>query len=464
MTYVTNIIAFLLLALPLASCTSASMTLYSGEMGLVTISGGGCSEKYMNGSRIALNLVLDQGSSSNGQQITGYFSGPDIQSGHFSGNDLSQLQVVYPDEPNLTQGHTLMLLTTPDGVYGELHEKPQADSTNCYFEKAILTLKLEATGIKAKSGFNRQRKTFEAESYYISGQSLLKSDKPEEAIHDLTKSLNLRNIVNPNDPDKAYPAVSIAIAHAMAGREAKALAIIRDLLGEKIEKGEAISKQRMIVSVSLCKDQQLLESEAGQKAVTQLMDVVAREFGSLNGVSAPLAACYYEIGKERRELEDYDLAIDFFQKALSLNPDDPSSIAEIAMSFVDKESPAEGRKYLIGNSQIFIKEAGKHSYDILLSNLYAAEVQQVENSGDLPRAEELSREALEARPGEIVLIIGLTRVLGKEGKYAEARKLLEDGKKSCSDETCRKEYDVELNRQDLIERIVKRLGAPTGVH
>jgi tetratricopeptide (TPR) repeat protein len=409
-------------------------------------------------------LSLEQGNSSNGQRIDGYFSGPDIQSGHFFGNDLGRLQVVYPDELNPAQGHTLVLATVPEGMNGELHEKPQADSTNCYFEKAALTLKQEATGSGAKSVYDRQSKLFSAEIYYLSGQSLLNDNKPAEAIRELTESLKLRNKVNPSDPDRAYPAVSIAIAHIMAGREKEALAPVRELFGEKKESEDAGIKQRMAVSVGLCNDEQYLEGDVGQKATIQLMDAVAREFGSLDGVAVPLAACYFEMGKERKEQDDPDLAIEFFRKAFKLNPDNPESATGVVMSFIDKQDPTEGRRYLMDNEQIFIKRAGKEQYDIVLSYLYAAEAQEAENSGDLPRAEELCREAVKARPNDRTVIINLSRVLGRETKFAEARRLLEDGGKGCGDETCRREYSDESARQDLIERMVKRIEALGGMH
>jgi tetratricopeptide (TPR) repeat protein len=462
MSNVATIIALPLLVLSLASCTSTAMSLYSGEMELISVSGSGCLEQDAAGRHLPLNLSLERGSSSNGQRIDGYFSGPDIQTGHFFGSDLGRLQVVYPDEPDPAQGHTLVLASTPEGATGELRERPQTDSTNCYFERAGLKLKQEATGSEARSGYDRQSKLFSAEAYYMSGQSLLKENKPEEAIRDLAKSLKLRNKVDPNDPGGTSPTVSIAVAHMMAGREAEALAMVRELFGEKKGTEEAIIKQRMTVSVSLCNDEQYLESDVGQKASTQLMDVIAREFGNLDGVAVPLAACYFEMGKERTEQDDPDLAIEFFQKAFRLNPDNPDSITGAVMSFIDKHDPAEGRRYLKDHEQIFIKKAGKEPYETLLSYLYVAEAQQAEGIGDVLRAEELSREAVKARPGERTLLINLTRVLGRETKFAEARRLLVDGGKGCGDETCRREYSDELARQDLIERMVERIEAPSG--
>lgn len=459
----TSIIALLLLALPLASCSSVTMTLYRGEMALVAVSGSGCIEKNKAGSRLPLNLTLAQGTSSNGQQITGFFSGPDVQSGRFFGNDLGLLQVVYPDAPNSSQGNTLGLFSKPVGVDGELREKPQSDPADCYFEKAVLTLKQVATGKQAESAYARQSNLFAAEAYFISGQSLLKADKPDDAIRELTKSLHLRNMVNPHDPERAIPAVSIAIAHIMSARKPEALAVIRALLGDKSDTGAAILKQRSIASSSLCSDEQYLESGALEKAVAQLMDMVALEFGRLNGVAVPLAECYYEMAKEHREQDDPDLAIELFQKALKLNPDNPDNIAGVVMSFIDMETPAKGRRYLHEHAENFIKRGGKKSYDTLLSYLCEVEAQQAVNSGDLPLAEELSREAVTVGPGERTLVIELTRVLGKEGKITEARKLLEGGSNSCNDATCREEYADELARQDMIARMVKRLAAPRGM-
>ena len=457
MKFSTGIIALLLFALAPAPHASATMTLYRGEMELATVSGGGCSENDKPGSLLSLELTLERDGSGAGGEIAGYFNGPDIQVGRFAGNDLGGLQVVYPDAPNRLHDNSLVLSLQPGGVDGELHEQPQSEPTYCYFEKAVLNLKQVATGSEAESVHARQTKLFAAEAFLTSGQALLKADKPEEAIADLTKSLSLRDLVNPNDPDRAIPAVSLAVAQVRAGREAQALTVLRDLVGNVSETGDALLKLRASLSASLCSEEQYLENDAGQKAVLRLMDLVAREFGTLKGVSAPLAACYDEMAREQREQEDPDSAIELFQKAHKINPDDPESIAGVVMSYVDKDAPVEGRKYLDEHAKSFIKRAGKEPYDILLANLYAAEAQQVENDGDLRRAEELSREAIKARPGERSLIIELTRVLAKEGKTAEARKLLVGGGKGCKDATCRQDYADELARQDMIERIVKRL-------
>ena len=463
MNRVSTIILFLLIALPLASPASAAMTLYSGEMELVAVSGGGCLENDKPGSRFPLVLTLEQGNSSNARQFTGFFHGPDMQTGSFSGNDLGQLQVVYPDKPDRPQGDALALSATPGGLDGELREKTQTDPAGCYFEKAALRLKQVATGSKAESEYVRQSNLFSAEAYFMSGQSLLQADKPDEAIREFTKSLNLRDRVNPNDPDRATPAVSIAIAHIMAGREVKALATMRGLLGDKSETGDAISKQRLAVTEKLCGAEQYLESDAGRKAALRLMDIVTREFGSFNGVAVPLAVCYNEIAKEYKDQDDPESAIEFFQKAFKLNPGNPDGIAGAVMSFVDAEAPAEGRRYLNEHAETFMKSAGKGPYDVLLSYLYASEAQQDENNGDFSRAEEQFREALKSRPGERNLVVALTRVLEKEGKSAEARKLLEDGRKGCRDQTCRQEYDTEVARQDMINRMVKRLETQSGM-
>lgn len=460
-----NFITIGFLALPLAACISTTATFYKGEIELDTVSGSGCIDAVAAGSRIPLNLTLEQKGSSNGQQqIDGYFKGTDIQTGHFFGTDLSRLQVVYPDETSSAQGNTLKLVTTSGGVNGELHEKPQADSTNCYFEKAALKLKLESTGSEAKEEHGRQSKLFKAGEYYIRGQLLLKADKPNEAIRNFTESLKLRNKVNIHDPDKAYPAVSLAIAYIMAGQDAEALSIMHDLLREKSNNQNTRLELRVAISNILCNGISSYENEEVQKASGQLIDAMAREFGSLNGIAINLAKCYRELGEERKEQNDPDLAIKFFKKAVKLNPNDPGGIAGVVISFVDKEDPADGLTYLQDHAQIFIEKAGKENYDTFLSILYATEAHQAEIGGNLPSAEQKYREALKFRPGEQILVIKLSRVLRREAKSTEARTVLVDGSKSCTDTDCRKVYDDELTRQELIEWMVKRIEAESKKH
>jgi len=457
MSNLARIIAFMLLALPLPAGASSTITLYRGDMELVTVSGTGCTEKDASGSRLPLDLTLEQSSSAQGTEIKGYFKGPDLQIGRFYGTALDQMQVVYPDAPGTPQGNTLRLSMKTGGVEGELHEKPKADTGDCYFEKALVTLKQEATGTEAESAYLRQADLFSAEVSYISGQALLQADKPKEAIPELTKSLGLRQKVNPTDPDRVYPAVSLAIAHLMDGQETKAMSVLRGLLVAPSASGGALVKQRTAVSVSLCGDEQSLQSDAGQQASRRLMDLVARDFGSLDGVAVPLAACYNEMGKFHKEQDDPESAIELFQQALKLNPGNPESIAGVTMCYVDMENPAEGRKYLSEHAKLFITNAGKESYVDFMSYLYAAEAQQAEGDGELARAEELSRDAIKSKPGDRATIIQLTRILGKEGKGSEAKKLLEEGRKGCSDESCRQDYAEESARQDLIERMVRRL-------
>ncbi len=447
----------LLLALPLAACVSTT-TLYRGEMELVTVSGDACPEKGEKNNIIPLELVLERERSFGSQRINGYLNGPDVQTGHFQGSDISRLLVAYPDETGLTaQGHTLELSLTADGVNGELHEKPQATSSNCYFEKAVLRLKSAAVGSEAEVAFVRQRKLFSAEDHYIRGQALLKANNPEEALRDLSESLKLRNEVNSNDPNTVYPAFSIAVAHVMAGREGEALSMLRGLFAERPDTDVTMLKKRMSVSIGICAYTKETGGDARQAASEHLMDVVAREFGKVNEVGAVLAECYRELGQEQIEQDDPEQSMEYFQKALALTPNDADSIVGVIIAHIAKNTPAEGRRFLQEHAQEIIDKTGKESYNADLAYLYAAEAKQAEKGRDYARAEQLLREALKILPGERARIINLATVLGKAGKPDEARTLLEDARKRCIDEPCRLEYTDELARQERIERIVNRL-------
>lgn len=448
----------LLLAMPLTACVSSATHLFRGEMELINVSGDACSEMERTNGHIPLELVLEMNSSSNGRPIAGYFNGSGIQIGQLSGNDINQLQVIYPDETgSAARGHTLVLLPAPDGMNGELHEKPQGTSSGCYFEKAALRLKHAASGGEATEALDRQRKLFSAEEHYNRGQEQLKANNPEIALRDLKESLRLRNEVDPNDPNKVYLSFSIAIAYDMAGREGEALATVRDLFNEKPETENDMLKLRMAISGGLCAFANESSSDEQQKAAEQLLDDVAREFGKLDGVGAVLAECYRELGRERIEQGDPDQSMEYFWKAFKINPDDADSIAAVVIGNIARDTPAEGRIFLQEHAQTVIEKSGRENYNAGLSRLYAAEAKQAEKGKDYVRAEQLLREALKIIPDERTLIINLASVLEKEMKPDEARKLLEDARKVCRDEACRLEYADALTRQERIESIMKRL-------
>ncbi len=276
-------ILLLFLTLPLTACVSTTRSLYRGEMELVSISGDACPDKGKADSHVPLELVLEQ-SSHGAHPINGYFNGPEIQTGHFFGNDFNRLLVVYPDETGIiAPNHNLALTPTPDGINGELREKPPLNSSGCYFEKATLTLKSVATNGEPSRAFERQQKLFGAEEYDNQGHALLKANNPEEAIRNFTESLKLRNEASQNDQNRAYYALPVAIAHVMAGREGAAVSLMREEFTGKTYSGIDILNLRMSVSAALC----AYANDAGdarQEASEKLMDAVARELGGLDGV------------------------------------------------------------------------------------------------------------------------------------------------------------------------------------
>jgi tetratricopeptide (TPR) repeat protein len=445
----------ILALIQLVACAPTTATLYRGNMDVVALSGEDCSGKIKAGSSIPVELVLKSKQSQTGLSTDGYISGPDIYTGHFTSKDNTKLIVTYPQEvDSVAQGHTLDLTATPDGINGELREKRQGPVTSCIFDKATFKLKQEADGSKAAEAFEHHQKLFKANIHYMRGQELLTVGKPNEAIRELTKCYDLRNEVDRNAPVKAKPAVFIAIAHVMAGRSAEAIEYIRSLFGEKMENGANMLKLRISVSNGLCS---FINSDGSPKPRIQFLDAMTREFGTLNGISNILAACYQKLGHNSREQEAPDEAMDYFQKALKLNPDDANTIMGIVGSYTDNHKMSEARKYWQEHAQIVISKEGKEVYDSTLSFLYSSEAQQSEKAGDLALAEEFSREATKLNPTDRSSMKHLARVLRKSGKYDEARELLVARKNACDNELCRQQYLDDLAKHQQIEQMIKLL-------
>ena len=454
-----KLFALSILSLLLSACVSTTSQLYRGDMELVTVSGDSCVEFEKENTHIQLELILKQYKSNNGQQITGYLSGPDIQTGKLSGSDVTQLQVAYPDESDsIVQGHSLLLAPTPDGgINGELHEKP-VGSSGCYFVNAAIRLKHAANESEAAVAFDRQQKLFVADTLFLKGQIQLKANNPEEALRNFSESQRVRNEEYPLEVSSSYRAFSIATAHMMAGRSGYALKTFRNLLNEK-QIAEAATRQRHFdVIRSLCAYTFEAKDDVRKIATEQLLDGLAHDSNGPGEDGAVFAECYLELGQNRIDQDEPDEAIEYFQKALNLNPNDTDSIGGIVMSNVVKGNPTEGRTFLQKHSQVMIDKTGSENYNSGLLRLYATEAKQAEREHDYMRAELLLREALKISPNERLLVIDLATVLEKIEKRDEAQKLLETASSNCSDEPCRRDYASALARQKQIEKIVDRLG------
>jgi tetratricopeptide (TPR) repeat protein len=163
------------------------------------------------------------------------------------------------------------------------------------------------------------------------------------------------------------------------------------------------------------------------------------------------------MGRDRIDQGEPDQSIEYYQKALVLNPNDAESVAGVIIGNIARETPTEGRKFLQEHAQIMIDKSGIETYNSGLSQLFAAEAIQAEKISDFTQAEQLLREALKIYPNERALIFNLASVLEKLEKPDDAHILLEAGSSGCQDETCRLDYAKELARHQQIENIVKRL-------
>jgi tetratricopeptide (TPR) repeat protein len=444
--------------MPLVGCVSATTQLYRGDMELVTVSGDACPDNIKANANIQLELVLEENRSNNEKNISGYLSGPEIQTGKISGNDYSNLQIRYPDESDsVSQIHTLHMNSTSDGMSGELHEKPHGSSSQCFFEEAVLKLKNSGTGGEAAAAFKRQQKLFVADELFNSGLALLKNNKPVEALLKLTESQKLQNELDPFGANSTYQTFSIASAYIMAGQTNNAQDTLRNLFAEDQAFGTNNSKKRFDVIRRLCAFTYDSKDDVRQKSAEQLLDEAARNYGGITGSGMAFAECYREFGRNLIEQEEVDHAIEYFLKALAQDPNDADSIAGVLVGNIARATPANGRIFLQEHAQIVITKTGRDNYNLALTNLYIAEANQAEKNKEFAQAENLIRETLKIFPNEHGLVIRLSRILEKRGKPDEALKLLESASSDCKETNCSLAYEKELVHQKQIDGIVKRI-------
>lgn len=446
-----------LLVMMLSICPSLASTAeirqYRGEMELVSVTGT-CS--YLtSGKKLTIDFVLKRDTTSKTEQISGYFSAPNVQLGYFYGNDLSSLRISYPQELTSAEyAHTLTLSLSSDTVRGVLREKYLANPAACAFDNATLTLNTVSTG-NAEAEYLQKAKLFSAKRASEQGLALLKAGKAREALPYFTESLSLRNEVDRNAPDKLYPVLYSALAHTLLKQGAQAIDVTRNLLNEKLD-GNNTLKLRMTLPVLLCDHVKAKEPIQLHNAALHLLDTLSREFSTVNGFSFGLGTCYRELGDARIDEDDSEGALQYFQEALKLNPEDITAISKMYEQLSRNGKWSEARKIIEKHASAF-KEVGEAEYQDVLALTYILEGKAENEAEHYEQAAQLFATALTISPDKTEAIGFYSRAMSKLGKNDELRAVLKNHMAACRSDECRTAYSAELDRQALIEKMVKKL-------
>lgn len=412
------IILCLLFCALLPDISFARVELYTGSMAVVRVSGKACAG--LAGSH-DVTLVLRQ--AGDGAAVSGYFTGQEITSGRFSGSGLSKLEVRYPYHDEFkASGHFLSITQNDNGLQAELNDRPLDPAVDdCNFDLARMTLTLRDAGEQAEAGYRSMEAQFVAR---------------------LTRSQAF-NLARSGRYDSALPLYEKALAQADAaagGSEALLAPYITGL-------ANAYVKLDLFDEFNRFYDER----------INAIRDEGVRVIFTSYRVSALLKA-----GKARLAREEYPAALESFEKAFLLLPQNREVIASVMMVHLLMEDFGGAIAFLEGALKNIDNENVQQDVRGALAYVYSTRSRKFEKEGRAVEAEADLASAYALDSHTVKYLVALARLRHKAGSLAEAEKLLQNGLKHFQDKESRQEIISALGRMRRTDAILKKLSRAGG--
>lgn len=401
-----------LLCLLMPVIAGAEVLQYTGTMQVVTVSGKACQGQI--GTR-NVELIISHDRDSN--VINGYFEGFGIATGKFSGNDLSRLDVRYPnyDEPPAA-GHFIRIHGGGDFLAAELHDRHlEATDDNCSFDTALLSL-VRTPGDDATARFKIVAGLFEAQLSRSQGMVLTRSGNYADALPLFEKALAQADEVAGDSIIEAAPYVTgLASVYAKLGR---------------IDDFNKLYDQR----------------------IDRISSGAVRSIYIAHGLHFLLQA-----GRASLHRGEFPTALAFYQKAYQLSPQNREAGAGIVSVYRQTGRHDSAITFLEGVLKTEESESGRLDVSTALADQYFERANRLEKDGnavaataDLIRADTINHESTK-------YLIALARLRHKHGSFAEAEKVLQQGLERFPDDPMRQEIIAAHDKMQQTESILDKL-------
>jgi tetratricopeptide (TPR) repeat protein len=395
----------------LSGTAFAGMELYTGTMEIVTVSGKACGG-LQDTQAVSLFLRRDRGG------VSGYFEGPGITTGKFSGKDQARLEVRYPYHDDLrASGHFLSIAPDGRGLRAELRDRHLGPSEeDCNFDLARLHLKPAEGSTAAESRLKPVAALFEAQLMRSEALGLTRQGRYGEALPLYEKALAMADPAANGNADLIAPyLVGLAGTYVKLGRQEP----FNRLYDERI---------------------------------ASIRDEEVRDMLTAYRIRSLL-----QTGKAALQAEDYGAALENFRRAYRLHPHNAETVAAVMMTQVRMQEYDKAIAFLEEVLTSAENEGERQDLRRILAQIHFLRARNYErnNAGakaaaDLERADTLD-------PQSVQYLIARARLRHKQGSLAEAEKLLQQGLERFPLEPSRQEIIAARDRMRTMEAILGKL-------
>ncbi len=414
----TAIIPAVLLGALLPAVGNADVHLYTGTMQVIAVSGKACQGQLGSSHDVTLMLSQEPGS----DVISGIFEGEGIIVGKFSGSNAARLDVRYPYQDEFKAGgHVISIAGDGATLTAELRDRHlEATYEDCNFDQARMTLVRSGDG-DGEARYKAAAAQFDAQLTRAQAFALARDGRYEEALPLYEKALALADSL-PGDDDARRAPYIIGLANAY------------------VKLGRADDFNKLY-----------------DRHISQIKDDAVRAIFSSHRVRFLLLA-----GRTSLQREEYQDALNAFQKAYSLDPRSQEAMAAIMMTYLRSGRPDRAISFLEESLKTMAGETDSQYMSMALANLYLQRAKKSEKDEKIAEAEVDLLRADSLDPHSVQYLIALARLRHKSGSLAEAEKLLQQGLDRFQDESSRQEIIAARDRLRQTDMILKKLRKAEG--
>ncbi len=410
MRFFSRIVRAALLCMSLPTISGASDLIYTGTMKIIATSGEAC-QGLAGTKQIELMLRHDQ------NRVEGYFEGPGIALGKFSGSNISQLDVQYPNQDELTAtGHFMSIVVDGDSLTSELRDRHlEPTEEDCSFDLARMTL-VRSKDEDTATRFRTVSGLFDAKLMRSKAIKMALSGRYAEALPFFEKALAQILLATGDNPFQNLPYVTSLIdTYVKLGR---------------VDDFNKVFDQR----------------------VASISNKDMREIYIFHGVHFLLQA-----GRASLQKQEYSNAMVFFQKAYHLSPQNGETGAGVMMVYLHTGRIDDAISFLEGALKTISDQSVRQDMNKALANIYLKRANKFDNDGSYENAAADLVKADSINPGSTKFLIALARLRHKNRNMSEAEKILQQGLERFQGESSRKEIIAARDKMQQVEAILEKL-------
>lgn len=402
------VLAFLL-ALAGAVSGADAGELYSGRMQILVTSGAACAG-VPAATDVTLTIARD------GEGVTGFFTGAGVTIGSFSGSDLKQLDVRYPNSEEVrAAGHRIAIGISGSHMTAELRDRHvEATAQECNFDLARLELTRQSSG-DATAAAGQMAGQFDAQLTRSRALETVQKSGYEAALPHFEKALELADRFHGREKGEVTSyIVGLATAYVWLNRTDA----FNRLFDERIRQ---TGDESLLYIFSVYRAQSLMTS-----------------------------------GRTAMGREDYDTALKELTYAFDLQPRN-REVVSLAMTAYLRSGRFDDALTFLGKAGTSTRhDAEQKDINAAMALILYKKALKEERGGNGAEAEQSLKRSMDLDPG-VHTLIALARLRHKGGSLDTAESLLDEGLERFRDAASQQQLNDARERMIRTEIILKKL-------